>query len=164
VQTVPFRPRARLRPLAAVALTGFALSLAVHALTYAGVVVPERVPGVWLLHLGIFVVFGPLIFSMQRWQGGRRFEWRELAPYFPRWVRIAVPALMAYAMVNFFLARHHLPERDRSTPYRSLTPEEQLYRARGFSGHWLVFYGIPALFFLYVPRGARRRGDDGVPR
>jgi hypothetical protein len=161
MQIVRVRPRARLRPLAAVALTGFGLSLGVHALTYAGVPAPH---GVFGLHLGAMVVFAAFVFSASRWQGGRRLEGQEWQLYFPRWVRIFVPALMAYMLMNFRLATHNIPKRDKDTPYSALTPEVRLYETRAFSGHWLFFYGIPALFFLYVPRGARQREDGSASR
>lgn len=36
-----------------------------------------------------------------------------------------------------------------------LTAVQAVYTTRAFSGHWLVFYTLPALFFLFVPADAR---------
>ncbi|HEX6537332.1 MAG TPA: hypothetical protein VF041_22310 [Gemmatimonadaceae bacterium] len=157
------RPRARLRPLAALALTGFLLSLAAHAASYHGVAVQERVPAVWGLHVGIFVVFVPFVFALRRWQRKGQLRWRQLLPYFPVWVRVAAPALMAYTMANFFAASSHLPSGGELSTNSASAAEEQVYTLRAFSGHWLIFYALPALFFMYVPAEAGPTEPDGTP-
>ena len=48
--------------VAKLAFFGFALSFIVHFLTYFGVDLLTLIPVLWGLHIGIFVVFLPMIF------------------------------------------------------------------------------------------------------
>lgn len=146
----------RVRILVVYGLLGFALSLAVHVLSYAGIAAQEYVPTVWALHAGVFPLFFAFVFGWNRFQGSRDAGWGELLAYVPPWVRVALPVLFVYVLVNFFYTVSQLPSAEelRSTP--QMIQREELYDARGFSGHWLLFYALPTLFFLYVPRDARR--------
>lgn len=72
--------------------------------------------------------------------------------YVPVWVPPLVVVLFAYVMVNFLLATSHLPARGAATVP---SPAEATYTVRAFSGHWLIFYALPTLFFTFVPRDAR---------
>lgn len=49
--------------LGVASLIGLTLAAAVHVAPIAGVDVAERVPAVWLLHLGVFAVFIPFVFN-----------------------------------------------------------------------------------------------------
>jgi hypothetical protein len=109
----------------------------------------------WLLHIGIFPLFFIFVSRLRAWssmQPGilgmrqRGLRWRELVPYFPKWVVPLVMVLWAYVFVNFFLSIQHLPA--KGSPAGETDP---VFLARAFSGHWLVFYLLPALFFIYVP-------------
>lgn len=151
------------RAISVFALLGFFASLVVHVTTFFGVDPAKYVPWVWALHLGIFVVFVPVVFA-QRMKPQRDF-WGKLNASMPRWARYAVKALFAYAFVNFafffFLSKGGVPEergggyvlRDHGEIVRELSPEEyerqKAYVMRGFSGHWMIFYLVPALFFRY---------------
>jgi len=85
---------------------------------------------------------GPGIFGRRQ----RGLRWRELVPYFPKWVVPLVVVLWMYVFVNFFLSTQHLPARGSPA-----TETDPVFLARAFSGYWLVFYLLPALFFIYVP-------------
>jgi hypothetical protein len=156
MQDHEFHPRWQWTLPGALGLLGFTLSLLVHVLSYEGIAATERVPAAWALHVGIFPLFFVLVYRFRRWAGTSRWQWwrqpgaRELLRYFPGWVRVAVPLLFAYAMVNFLLATGVQPAANGSGT--TLTP---VATARAFSGHWLIFYLLPALFFSYVPAGAR---------
>ena len=82
----------------------------------------------------------------------------------PIWARVLFLVAFYYAIVNLglFMVRSGgasvrrregetiLTERGRVV--RKVTPEEtarhEVLVARGFSGHWMVFYLMPTLFFL----------------
>jgi hypothetical protein len=158
------------------ATLGLLAALLVHGATYAGVDVFQRYPEVWLLHLGCFVVFIPLLFSL--WSDnrlGRRID--EMFTDHPRWVRWLLTAVAVYAVVNFvlfFLLAGGGTAEMRNGEFvllnhgkliRHLTEAEyhrqQIYEARGFSGHWLVFYLVPALYFLLPVAPNRPSGSLG---
>jgi hypothetical protein len=158
------------------ATLGFLAALLVHGATYAGVDVLQRYPAAWLLHVGCFVVFIPLLFSL--WSDNRlsrRID--EMFTDHPRWVLRLVIAVAIYAAVNFvlfFLLTGGGTAEIRNGEFvllnhgkliRHLTEAEyhrqQIYEARGFSGHWLVFYLFPALYFLVPLAPKRPSGSPG---
>jgi hypothetical protein len=147
--------------LGMVGLAGFLMSLLVHAAALADIDVSRRVPAVWLLHVGIFVVFVPLVFSIRR-QGTSTST--ELLTVLPTWARFTAIVLFGYALINFAVfmfrtqggnptihgGRYLLKSHGRLI--REITPVEYAaFRAnevRGFSGHWMLFYFLPFSYFL----------------
>ena len=161
MREVRFRPRARLDALSAYGLVGFAVAAALHAATFTGRSISPQHPLFFAMHVGIFPLFLAFVLRARRWSVAKRgmlgfrtesLRWRELLPYFPRWVPVLVVVLFAYVLANFFLSMSMLPE---GTPASDLTAAESAYTVRAFSGHWLVFYALPALYFSFVPRDAR---------
>lgn len=152
------------RFLGILSATGFCLALIVHTLTFAHIDVMEVFPSVWLLHIGIFVVFVPLVFSARRLSGANP-KYRDFRSLFPEWANTLITVVFIYAIVNFvvfmFLSHGGVPAiRDgqfilhsHGKLVRVLTEQEyhvqRAYVVRGFSGHWLVFYLVPALYFLF---------------
>jgi hypothetical protein len=150
-----------------VALVGFVLALVTHLLALAGVDVAARVHYVWLLHVGIFVVFIPFVICV-RMDFGSPPAMSQIRATLPHWASVCGIAIFAYALVNFlifmvgteggsaeirdgkFLLLNH------GTLIRELTAAQyaafQLNDIRGFSGHWLVFYSVPAAYFLLGDR------------
>ncbi len=128
-------------PLLAVAGLGLVLSVLVHVCALGGL--PSLLgKATWALHLGIFVVWIPTIrVIIPLWHGVTR---REAMPFllrgFPPWMRIMVIGLLAYAVLNFALfVSDALGDR-----------EGELVVLRGFSGHWMVFYGLAcAVLYSY---------------
>jgi hypothetical protein len=113
--------------------------------------------------LGIFVLFIPIVFA----QGltPKKDLSVKLFAGAPRWARYLTKAFFAYAVINFalffVLSEGGVPE-ERDGKYvlhnhgnviRELSEEEyerqNAYVLRGFSGHWMVFYLLPLLFFWY---------------
>jgi hypothetical protein len=145
------------------ALTGFFSSLFVHLTTFFGIDPSKHVPWFWGLHLGIFVVFIPMLFV----QGltPRKDFWSKIFAAMPRWARYTTKAFFAYALINFalffFLSRGGVPDvrdgkyvlHNHGQVIRELSEDEyelqKAYVVRGFSGHWMVFYLVPALVFWY---------------
>jgi len=127
-----FLGRRTLYGLAAVAALGFALSLLVHVAAWRGIAPPS---GAWGLHVGIFVVGVPSVFVSRQLVGDskRRDVWTVILRGAPAWTPVAMQCLFVYAVANFGLFMFQ-------SPPRGTTPDEALV-ARGFSGHWLLFYG-----------------------
>jgi hypothetical protein len=91
--------------------------------------------------------------------------WGKFFAPMPIWARYVVKAFFAYALINFalffFLSKGGVPEvregkyvlHNHGDVIRELSEDEyelqKAYVVRGFSGHWMVFYLIPALYFWY---------------
>lgn len=147
-----------------IALSGFILSLAAHLSALFGIDVAAHVPYVWGLHVGMFVVFVPFIFSIRKTLGPKP-TFAEIRANFPNWVVVTGSILLAYVVINFalfmlstsggdpsmqngkfILASHgHLIREITFTEYTALKANQ----IRGFSGHWLVFYYLPMAYFLF---------------
>ena len=151
------------RVFATLAIIGFFTSLIVHLTTFLGINPAKYVPAVWVLHVGCLAVFAPMIFD-QKGTEKKTFQ-REIFSPLPGWARHLISAFFLYALINFalfiFLSEGGVPRvRDgkyvlhsHGTVIRELSEEEyerhKAYELRGFSGHWMVFYLIPALYFPY---------------
>ena len=125
-----------LLPFIALAAIGFILSVAAHLAAIAGSPIPFG-KGVWALHIGIFVVWLPTVLVAYRMTRGanRKDFWRVALVGCPKWMRTALYVAFGYAILNFVLfiattAAHSQPKGD--------APPEVV---RGFSGHWMIFYG-----------------------
>lgn len=139
---------------------GLAASMVAHFSTFFGVNPQQVFPGVWLLHILIFVVLIPT--DIYRNKASRRQSRKDFCKAAmantPRWMMKLVGILFAYAIFNFFvflmLTIGGMPSEidgrkvleNRGKIVRELTDEEyERYRARevrGFSGHWMFFYAI----------------------
>ena len=147
------------------ALAGFIISLVVHLSALLGIDVSAHFAYVWLLHLGIFVVFFPFAFAFfSRNTPGEKPTFTEIRTAFPTWVVVAGACVFTYAVVNFLLfmiateggnpaiknGKYLLLNHGKLV--RELTfGEYTAFRAneiRGFSGHWLVFYFFPFAYFV----------------
>ena len=152
------------RLFAAIALLS---SLAVHLAALLGIDLATRFPAVWLLHLSIFVVFIPFVFQARRERGARPSGATIWALY-PRWARLLGLFLAGYVALNFALFIH---KTEGGSPLirdgqfvlqahgrfiRTLTADEyqaqQVNILRGFSGHWLIFYYVPLVYFMACGR------------
>jgi hypothetical protein len=116
----------------------------------------------------IFVVVLPLIFIERRRRARLQTTLRERAP---RAIAMTAAALAVYAIVNFviFIATGYEggPEiRDggyvllsHGRFVRELTLAQYVAgranEARGFSGHWMVFYFVPFAYFWFADRSVQ---------
>jgi len=188
------------RVLAFLAFAGFIASLCVHLAALSGVNVSKHIPFVWLLHIGFFLVFFPLVFSLNRKQKNDEKEkeaviksdeissvsdltWTKIKDiahrakdaqkkdslsdmfgHVPRWAQMLVAVFFVYAIINFalfFFAAKDYPRGtyivgDKNTAIAQrgvivVTQEEYDAREarvlRGFTGHWMIFYLLPAIYF-----------------
>ena len=155
-----------------VAVTGWVLGLLVHVLSIFDVDVQTQIPYIWLLHLGIFVVWIPAILTLRKSESIRMFEnpdtlkrmnpiafFKVICEKTPVWIVVIAAAGLFYAFVNFLLfmtmqtgtpalkdGQYYLHNHGKLI--RNITEQEyHHYKAsllRGFSGHWIAFYGIAA--------------------
>ena len=154
------------------AATGWTLGLIVHILSLADYDVEDKVPFVWILHLGIFVVWLPTILNLRKNEEFIAYRkskmMNRMNPFgflkiifkqTPIWLRIIAIGGFLYAGINFMLfitSQHGTPGiqdgqyilHNHGYVIKTLTEQEyHHYKAnivRGFSGHWLVFYGLAA--------------------
>jgi hypothetical protein len=150
--------------LGVVALVGFLLSLVVHVQALMGIDVASPIPSVWLLHVGIFIVFLPFVLLSRKDFAGNR-SWFGMAKGLPLWVAVLGGGIFIYALVNFALFMLHTEGgnptfengkyllMEHGKLIREITGTEysafKVNEVRGFSGHWLVFYFVPAAYFLF---------------
>ena len=149
------------------ALTGLVLAAVAHVCALAGIDVAERVPSVWLLHVGIFIVFIPFVVSSRKILG-KQPSLADMRALVPGRVFAVGLAIFIYAMVNFALfiaatqggnpaieaGQYVLKNHGRLIRELSF-PEYEALRAnelRGFSGHWLFFYFVPFAYFMFGKR------------
>jgi len=128
-------------PFMALAGLGFLLSLAIHVIALVGRVPPGG-EAVMAMHFGVFVVWLPaMLVSMRLNQGQPRRgwrgwnTWRNMLAGCPTWMKYGAYGLFAYAFLNFFLAFGGKTENPSGGIADPLT-------LRGFSGHWMLFYGL----------------------
>ena len=158
----PVVPHARLNVRSVYGLIGFSAALVIHESTFTASGLSPDNPLFWIMHIAIFPLFIPMVHGLRKWSdtssgifGIERnsFRWRAVLQYVPQWAIAVGAVVFVYALVNFFLAMSHLPPRGPVgvDPRPSMDPEQARYLVRAFSGHWLIFYAVPTLYFLYVP-------------
>ena len=134
------------------AAVGLAASVGCHALGWLGIDPPGG-KAVFALHVGVFVVWIPLVVLANRTMptgGERDGNLNHLVAELPRWVRAAMIAALVYAVVNFVLymvASGAYPKKE--VPFT--------LQMRGFSGHLMMFYGWAVGGFVALRRLARKR-------
>ena len=166
------------------ALTGWTLGLIVHILSLSDIDVTEKVPFVWLLHIGIFIVWLPIVLDLKKNEELQEYQKSEMLNrmnpigFFkiifketPTWMTIIAGAGFFYAIINFllFFASHGgTPDikdgqfilQNHGQLIKTVTEQEYYhYKAnevRGFSGHWIFFYGF-ATAVLYKFSGLTKR-------
>jgi hypothetical protein len=162
--------------------------LIVHVLSVSGMDVAEKVPFVWMLHVGIFVVWIPAVISQLQnkefleFRNSSRSKFKNPITAFkilfrgvPGWLVVLVLVSFVYAFVNFMLSIGSVGGTvsvedgqyvlgNHGTFIKTLTEQEyQWYRAnelRGFSGHWMAFYGMgAAILYPFGKVGRVREGE-----
>jgi len=164
--------------LSYIALTGLIAGLIVHISAILGIDVSAQFPFVWILHLGIFIVWIPSIIKLiilQTSTPGFRENKNKFKMYKLIFDNASKPLLIVaafffvYAFINFFLFSSYSDGggpsiidgqyvlQNHGNIIKNLTFEEyQRYQAnelRGFSGHWMAFYSLA--FALLFPKNAQ---------
>jgi hypothetical protein len=144
--------RTLLWPLIALAVIGFVVSLWVHLGALAGkTVVPESF--LWILHVGIFVVWFPavLVSTMRAGSTQRRNFWKVVLRGSPAWLRYGLYGITGYETINFLVFFSH--------SFGQGQPDHGDTGWRMLSGIWLVFY-YAAFAILYSAATAERSSLD----
>jgi multidrug transporter EmrE-like cation transporter len=154
-------------------IVGFAGAFVVHALAIGGIPVQVYFPIVWGFHVGAMVVFAAFVMNFSK-AVGTKPQFRDFVAVFPKWALVLFAILQVYAIGNFLFSIGHLDGgspgiqdgvyvlANRGKLIRKLSLSEyNYYQAmglRGFSGHWLLFYLGPALYFLIgkVPESRKK--------
>lgn len=152
------------------AVIGWILGLTVHILSLDDYDTTAKFPFIWLLHIGIFVVWFPAVYDLTKNEELKTYRqsatltnslgfYKIVFRNTPTWLTIIASVGFFYAIINFILfmaSQHGSPEirdgqyilREHGKLIKTLTEQEyHHYRAnevRGFSGHWLAFYGMAA--------------------
>ncbi len=154
------------------AVTGWILGLIVHLLSITDFDITDKVPFVWALHIGVFIVGVPTVIDLKKneelveyQQSGmlnriNPFEFSKIMfRYTPTWLTIIAIGGFFYTIINFMLFMNSYPGapdvkngqyilHNHGRLIKTLTEQEyHHYKAnevRVFSGHWLAFYGLAA--------------------
>lgn len=139
-----------------VAIAGFAASAVLHLSTFTPF--PPAVGAAIALALfaGALTLLAIMIVRLRdagapvRGQGTvRMLDWRRLAAFVPEGPRRATLAVVIYVLMNFALCVGFL--------------DEGVGSVRLLSGHLLLFYLIPLLYFRFVEPRLRDGGDRSDP-
>ena len=139
------------------ATAGFAASAVLHLATFTPLP-PAYAAAVALgLFAGAFALLAALIVRLReagapaRGQGViRMVEWRTLVAVIPQGPRRAAMAVIAYVLMNLVLSL-------------LLLGDEGVGSVRLLSGHLLLFYLIPLMYFRFVEPRLRDGGDPSRP-
>ena len=127
--------RFALFPFMVLAAAGLALSICAHLAAVLGIPLPGG-NAVFALHVGIFVVWLPAVLVSTRTSrfANRKDFWKTALSGCPLWMRRSLYVLFAYAILNFvfFMA---------TGAHSGTSGDASSSEVRGFSGHWMVFYG-----------------------
>lgn len=154
------------------AVTGWTLGLIVHLLSLADIDITDKVPFIWVLHIGIFVVWLPTVLDLNKNEELREYQqsgklnkmnpvefFKIIFRQTPNWLAIIAIGGFFYAIINFmlFVISHHGTPDIQDGQYilhnhgqllKTLTEQEYHHfkanEVRGFSGHWIAFYGLAA--------------------
>jgi hypothetical protein len=138
--------------MAMMAAAGFVASVACHFMGWLHLEPPWG-KSVFVLHIGIFVLWFPLVlFANRTMPKGVRGNMEHLLAELPGWVRRAGAVLFVYTLLNFGYFMYCASQYPKNgVPF--------YLELRGFSGHWILFYGVAAIGFIALARLARKRKE-----
>lgn len=153
------------------AIIAWIISFIIHFLTYADIDLTQYFP-FYVLFIGIFVVWVPTILRMRKNKNLLEYHSSHIFNRFnpfgfynalfretPYWLKYIAIGSFVYGLINFFLFFNSVGGvtgfhdgqyviQNRGEIVKVLTKQEyvhyQALETRGFSGHWLIFYGIAA--------------------
>lgn len=150
------------------AIICFFLSLLVHFISLTGYYIGGALPFIWLLHIGIFIVWIPAILQLRKKpelknKRGPIKQFQIALQNAPGFFRMAIAFFFFYTAINFYLfmiasggGGPHIEDgkyilQNHGDVIRELTKIEyfslKANELRGFSGHWLLFYSFAAGVF-----------------
>lgn len=139
------------------ATAGFAASGALHLSTFTPLPPEYAAAAALALFAGAFALLAALIVRLResgapaRGEGAIKVvEWRRLLGFIPDGPRHAALAVVAYVLLNLFLSLFAVGDAGRSS-------------VRLLSGHLLLFYLIPLMYFRFVEPRLRDGGGPSHP-
>jgi hypothetical protein len=138
--------------LAVIATAGLLASAACHLMGWLQIEPPWG-KAVFVLHAGFLILWFPLvIFANRTMPKGASGNLEHLLAELPKWVRRVVAVLFVYALLNFAYFMYCTGQYPRhGVPF--------YIELRGFSGHWILFYGMAVIGFVALARLARKRKE-----
>ena len=165
------------KTLSIIAGVALFIGLVVHILALSGIDISERLPFVWLLHVGIFVIWLPAILHLKSIPELKRKDRKPndlIKVIFwdkPKILILITIACFVYATLNFilFMAASEggvssimdgkFVLHNHGSIIRELTEVEyhkmKANEVRGFSGHWMAFYSV-AMMVLWPNKNTNR--------
>ncbi len=138
------------------ATAGFVASAALHLATFTPFPPAHAAAVALVLFAGAFVLLAALIVRLRetatpaRGQGTiRMVEWRSLVALIPPGARRAGVAVLVYVLMNLALSLFLI--------------DDSVGSVRLLSGHLLLFYLIPLMYFRFVEPRLRDGGDPPHP-
>ena len=138
------------------ATAGFVASAALHLATFTPFPPAHAAAVALVLFAGAFVLLAALIVRLReagtpaRGQGAiRMVEWRSLVAFIPPGARRAGVAVLVYVLMNLALSLFLI--------------DDSVGSVRLLSGHLLLFYLIPLMYFRFVEPRLRDGGDPPHP-
>jgi hypothetical protein len=139
-----------------IAAVGFLASAICHGLSWFGLEPPGG-HATLCLHVGIFVVWFPLVlFANRTMPKGSRSNIDHLLAELPAWVNKVFTILFFYCILNFFyfiLCTSKYPK--HQVPF--------YLELRGFSGMWMAFYGYATIGFAGLARKRKQEMSASPP-
>jgi hypothetical protein len=163
---------------ALLAALGLLISIGANVSTFFGVEPMHRWPYLWLLHLGMFVVFIPAGCVQIQHENKKPFRWRDVFGYLPGWMRWMLVSMIIYAPVSalafVIVCGSGGPSKEPDGSYamtshgrilRMLTADEY-HRASGYefrclSSWWIAFYSISLALLLSASK--RKKAIINLP-
>lgn len=139
--------------LSGIAVLGLIASAACHVMGWLHLE-PPLGKVVFILHIGIFPLWFPLVILANRASAGsKRGNFDFVVSALPKWVGIAAGGLFVYALLNFaYFIYCTAPYPKNKVPF--------YLELRGFSGHWMMFYGWAAAGFAGLGFLRRRKLEE----
>jgi hypothetical protein len=171
-----------MKTLQIMATGGFIFSLTAHLASFLGIDPQAVFPPIWLLHIGIFVVWVPTVLLLRKTfrKTGREGFWKVAVRNAPAWMQALCVFFFIYTFFNFASSLSALDERGVPTivnekkvlqrqgeVIKELSDEEyfrlQANTFRASSGHWMVFYIVSMTILISHQRTEEKERDRKNP-
>lgn len=142
--------------LAIFSLIGFGISFIIHLATFGQINLVTDSVVLNSLHLGAMIAFGSIMLVTDL-KGDKSFEsqlynWKQILGPVPHWGRVLVISFCIYGVITFFTAYNSMIGLPISA--------REIYGTRLASGFWMMFFLIPAMFFLHHRSRKNRKHRD----
>jgi hypothetical protein len=146
------------------------LSIIINVITFFGIDLQIKFPVIWLLHIGILLVFIPIVVVHSRDTGiFGKINYSLVVEYAPKWMRVLLTIFGIYAVINLgldmVLSEGGAPDiwdgryvlHRHGELIRELTLDEykkqQIYLVRFFSGVWMgLYFNSLVAYYSYLKK------------